>query len=146
MNATASLTETVQSMYAAFQRGDVAAILAQLHPEVKWGANVEPTAPGATVTPTFRGFSGPAEVGKFFELLGRDLEFHAFEPVSFTSNEREVISRVLIDTTVRPTKRRVRVESLHHFTFDAQGRLVRFREFTDTLAIAAAWESILAAK
>jgi ketosteroid isomerase-like protein len=142
MNSKPSLTEIVQEMYGSFGRGDLPAILARLHPEVKWGVNAEPADPGVGSTPLFRPFSGPTGVSDFFALLERELEFHAFEPVGFTANHAEVVARLFIDTTVRATRRRVRVESLHHFTFDSAGKLVRFREFTDTLAIAAAWGAV----
>jgi ketosteroid isomerase-like protein len=144
MNSTLFLSETVQSMYAAFGRGDIPAILAQLHPDVKWSINADPAAPGTRVVPVFRLFTGPGQVAEFFAQLGSELEFHTFEPQSFMANDSEVVARVIIDTTVRKTRRRVRVESLHHFTFDGSGRVVRFREFTDTLAVAAAWGAIAA--
>lgn len=146
MNATASLTEIVHSLYAAFGRGDIAAILAQLRPDVKWGLNADPAAPGAAATPILRMFNGAADVANFFAIIGHDLEFHSFEPIGFTSNANEVVARVLIDATVKKTKRRMCVESLHHFTFDAEGRLVRFREFTDTLAVAASWDTVRTAQ
>lgn len=146
MSTKLNLTETVQDMYAAFGHGDIPAILARLHPEVKWGLNVDLVAPGASGSALFRLFTGPAGVGEFFALLARDLEFHSFEPVGFTANHLEVVGRVFIDSSVKSTRRRVRVESLHHFTFDSDGKLVRFREFTDTLAIASAWGTVVAAR
>jgi len=145
MNKEIPLVEIVQSLYAAFGRGDVPTILAALHEEVKWGLNADPAAPGASAVGTFRLHAGRADVANFFSGLARDLEFHTFAPQSFAAGPREVVSRVIIDTTVRDTGRRVRVESLHHFTFDDGGRVIRFREFTDTLAVAAAWGKIKAA-
>ena len=79
------------------------------------------------------------------EGLARDLDFHAFAPQSFTAGTREVACVVAIDATVRSTGRRIRVESLHHFMFDDTGKVSRFREFTDTLAVATAWGTIKAA-
>jgi uncharacterized protein len=143
MSSKLPLTEIVQEMYAAFGRGDVPAILARLHPGVKWGLNADPAAPGFAGTPVFRPFSGATGVSDFFALPARELEFHAFQPVGFTANHAEVAARVFIDTTVRRTRRRIRVESLHHFTFDSAGKLVRFREFTDTLALAGAWAAVV---
>jgi ketosteroid isomerase-like protein len=134
-----SLVETVQSMYAAFGRGDIMSVLAPMHPDVKWSINVDPAVPGASAVPVFRPFNGAADVANFFAYLSRDLDFHSFEPLSFTSSALEVVARVQMDLTVRPTKRRMQTESLHLFTFNGEGRLVRFREYSDTLAVAAAW-------
>ena len=49
-----------------------------------------------------------------------------------------------VDLTVRSTGRRMQTESIHYFTFGADGKLTRFMEYTDTLAIAAAWDVIQA--
>ncbi len=145
MNKNIPLTTVVQNLYAAFARGDITTLLAGLREDVRWGLNVEPAAPGASAVPTFRACSGRVEVAEFFAGLGRDLEFHTFAPQSFTAGAREVACLLVIETTVRATGRRVRVESLHHFSFDETGLVSRFREFTDTLAVAAAWGKITAA-
>ena len=137
-----SLVETVQSMYAAFGRGDIISLLAALHPNVEWSINVDPHAPGARIVPLFRVFTGANDVANFFAYLSRDFEVHSFEPVGFLVNSSEVASRVLIDMTIRPTHRRLRLESIHLFTFNAEGRVIRFREFSDTLAATAAWGGI----
>ena len=144
MNPNRSLIEVVQSLYAAFGRGDIPTVLAGLRADVQWSTNVDPTAPGVSAIPLFRVFSGRADVANFFTALGRDLEFHVFEPQSFMSNDREVASRLLIETTVRSTGKRLREEALHVFTFDEAGMVARFREFADTLGAAAAWEKVRA--
>jgi len=145
MSKTLPLTTVVQNLYAAFGRGDVPTILAGLREDVVWGLNADPASPSAAAIPTFRLHSGRADVASFFSGLGRDLEFHTFVPQSFTAGPRAVACLVVIETTVRATGRRLRVESLHHFTFDEAGLVSHFREFTDTLAIAAAWGKIKAA-
>lgn len=145
MNKAAPLTTVVQNLYAAFGRGDIATILAALREDVRWGLNVSSASPGASAVPTFRARSGRAEVAEFFAELSRDLEFHTFAPQSFTAGSREVACLLVIEATVRATGRRIHVESLHHFTFDEAGLVSRFREFTDTLAVAGAWEKIKAA-
>jgi uncharacterized protein len=142
---TVSLVETVQSLYAAFGRGDIASVLAGLRPDVNWAINADPANPTAATIPILRPFTGRADVGQFFSALARDMEFHVFEPVGFTSGPREVAARIKIEATVRTTRRRMKVDSLHHFTFDESGLVSAFREFTDTLAIAAAWGRIPAA-
>jgi uncharacterized protein len=142
MSNNPSNTQTVQTMYAAFGRGDIAGVLAHLSDDVDWRLNVDQTAPGAKAVPDFRPFRGRADVQNFFNLLGSDLEFHSFEPQSFLAGDNEVAARVIMEMTVRKTGRRLRLESMHVFTFDAAGRITRFREFLDTLAAAAAWGSV----
>lgn len=132
-------TEQVQALYAAFGRGDVSTLLASLHPEVDWKLNVDPAAPGAKHISDFRPFRGRDEVGQFFAGLARDLEFHAFTPTAFFAGGDEVLARVHMELTVRSTGRHLSVESIHAFAFDAQGLVTRFREYLDTLGVAAAW-------
>ncbi len=145
MNSHPAILESVQTMYAAFGRGEIPAILARLADNVDWRLNVDPTAPGAGSIPTFRTFRGPKDVGEFFAALDRDLEFHHFNPVAFLSGGHVVAARVQMELTVRRTKRRLRLESMHVFTFDGAGRVTQFHEFTDTLGIAAAWGAVRAA-
>ena len=140
-----SLIEVVQTMYAAFGRGEIPAVLARLSPDVDWRISVDPKAPGVAQIPTLGVFRGQKGVGEFFSTLARDLEFHTFQPTTFLAGANEVVSRVTIEVTVRSTKRRVRVESFHVFTFDGNGHVTQFREYSDTLAIAAAWGVIKAA-
>ena len=142
MTKNPSPTQVVQTMYAAFGRGDIAGVLAHLSDDVDWQLNVDSSAPGAKHVPDFRPFRGRAAVQEFFQLIGADLEFHAFEPQAFFAGEHEVAVRVRMDLTVRKTGRRLKVESMHVFSFDAAGRITRFREYLDTLAAAAAWDVV----
>lgn len=137
-----TLTTAVQQLYAAFGRGDIPALLAALHPEIDWRLNVDPHAPGAARIPDFQPFHGREGVARFFQDIGRDLEFHAFTPEAFFEGKNEVIVRVHMTITVRPTGKSLTVESLHAFSFDAEGRITRFREYLDTLAAATAWDVV----
>jgi uncharacterized protein len=136
--------QTIQTMYAAFGRGDIPGILAHLTDNVEWRLNVDQNAAGAKAVPDFRPFRGRADVQEFFTAIGRDLEFHSFEPVSFLVGGQEVAARVFMELTVRRTGRRIRLESMHHFTFDEKGRVTRFVEFLDSLGVASAWGAVQA--
>lgn len=136
---------TVQRLYAAFGRGDIATILASLHPAVDWRVNVEPGAPGAAAIPTFKPCRSPGDVGAFFAALAQTADIHAFQPVSILGNDREAAARGFIEFTARATGRRLKMEFMHHFAFDAQGRLTRFVDFFDTLGEAWAMGVIKAA-
>jgi hypothetical protein len=139
MTKNPSPTQIVQTMYAAFGRGDIAGVLAHVTETIDWRINVDPAAPGAKAVPILRPFRGRGDVQEFFGILARDLEFHSFEPVAFLTGENEVAARVRMEWTVRKTGQRAREESIHLFTFDEKGQVSRFVEFTDTLTAAAAW-------
>ena len=147
MNQTSSsvqtpLVEIVQSLYAAFGRGDIPSLLAGVSSEVDWGINVDPSAPGAKRIPDFRRFRGRDGVRAFFSIIDAELEFHSFVPVSFLSGGNEVVARVQMDLTVKSTGRRMSSESMHLFVFDEARQLIRFTEYMDTLASASAWDVI----
>jgi len=143
---TASQIETVKSLYAAFSRGDIQAIVDRSHENIDWHLNVDQSAPGAKAVPDFKRFHGRAGVKEFFETIGRDIQFNSFEPVAFLEGGNEVVARVFMDLTIKKTGRPLRIESLHHFTFEQGGLLTRFVEFFDTLGAAAAWDVIQAKK
>ncbi|HUR59513.1 MAG TPA: nuclear transport factor 2 family protein [Opitutaceae bacterium] len=144
MSTAPNHVTTVQTMYAAFGRADMPGLLAHVSEDVDWRINVDPQAPGAAAVSDFRPFRGKKGVSEFFAIIGRDVEFHSFQPLSFLTGGNEVAVRVLFDGTIRPTGRRVKVEAIHHFTFNERGHVTRFLESFDTLAVAAAWNAVKA--
>ncbi len=72
-------TATVLSLFAAFQVGDLEALLETVHPDSTW------TYYGANPHPTRAEFHGRAAVRRFFEGILRRLEMTAFntgEPIA----------------------------------------------------------------
>lgn len=129
----------VQELYAAFGRGDLPALLALLHPEVEWAANVDSSIPAAGAVPCYEPGRGHAFVGRYFGLLLRGYEMHGFNPVGFMAGGPEVAVRVQVDFTIRSTGRRIKSEVIHHWIVGADGLVTRFRDFEDTLAWVCAW-------
>jgi len=123
--------DLVRSLYTAFGRGDVKTVLDNLDPAVTWSSNCGPAIPWGG---TRHGIAGAAS---FFEALGGNLDFEKFEPREFFAADGTVI--VLGHTQARPKRNGHRFDSdwVHVFTI-ANGKVVRFREFYDTAAVAAA--------
>jgi ketosteroid isomerase-like protein len=121
-----SNTQIVQSIYEAFGRGDIPAILERLHPDVEWEHDM--VAHGIPwVTPR----KGRAGVVQFFEGL-QGLDFHVFEPFTLLEGPGQVMGLIRLEATVRATGKRVKDLEAHLFTFDDAGRITRFRHFVDT--------------
>ena len=135
--AGANLVGQVQAMYAAFERGDLASILSHLADEVDWATNVSPEVPGCASSPAYRPCHGRAAVPQFFESNAASFEFHRFAPRAFLTNGQEVAVTVEFELTARRTGRRFSTEAMHLWTFDADGQVVRFREFEDTALVIA---------
>lgn len=119
--------ETVQSIYAAFGRGDVPAILARLSEEVEWeyGASI-------TGVPWLEPRRGRDAVAGFFEAL-QDLEFRHFEPKTLLEDGDVVVSLIDVELVVRSTGRTIREEDeVHVWRFDGEGRVARFCHRVDS--------------
>ena len=128
-------TRIVQDAYAAFGRGDVAAILATLDDNVIWKA-VYGAGPQV---PTSGERRGKAAVGDFFKLLGESLQFERFEPRKFVAQGDTVA--VLGSYAARASTGR-RIESDWVMIFEVRdGKIRSFQEFTDSAALNAAFET-----
>lgn len=122
----------IQSLYAAFGRGDVPFILANLADSIEWVSTGDAGAiPWAGIR---RGRQGTLS---FFEALGSNLEFELFEPAQFAADGDLIFVRGRTVAKVKGTGRRFDSEWVHIFTI-ANGRITRFQEFYDTAAIVAA--------
>jgi ketosteroid isomerase-like protein len=129
----------VQELYAAFGRGDLSAILARMHPDVEWAANVDYSLPAAQAVPCYEPGRGWDFVARYFERVRQGYEMHTFTPVGFMTGGTEVAVRINVDFTIRPTNQRIVTEVLHHWIVDENGLVTRFRDFEDTLAWSTAW-------
>lgn len=117
---------TVQSIYEAFGRGDIPAILERLHPDVEWEHDSADHG-----VPWLAPRRGREAVLQFFEAL-QALEITRFEPLGFLAGQDQVAGTVRLHATHRVTGKEIRDLELHLFSFDAQGRVSRFRHFVDT--------------
>src|SRR5436190_23468690 len=73
-NHTASIdddpkVQAVQRLYAAYGRGDIDAVLAELADDVDWAAEAS-----GTTAPWWGRFHGKAEVPRFFKEIGANIE------------------------------------------------------------------------
>jgi ketosteroid isomerase-like protein len=118
--------KTVEAIYAAFGRGDMETILGALSEHVEWEHDaVDHGIPWLTPR------QGRAEVAGFFEAL-RALEIRRFEPKRILAESNVVVAVIHVGITVRATGRAINDVELHLWTFDAQGKVVRFRHIVDT--------------
>jgi len=122
----------VQSLYAAFGRGDMETLIAALADDIEW------ISPGPSDAIAFAGHRrGVPEVMQFFAALNGALEFEKFEPQEFIAQGDKVVvigvSRVRGRGTGRSTDNDwVAVITLRN------GKVIRYRLYEDTIALAAA--------
>jgi ketosteroid isomerase-like protein len=122
----------VQSLYAAFQRGDIATIADAARPDTVWQVH------GRTKDhPSIGRHKGPQGVQKFFGIVAETQDVSAFSPHDFYAVGDTVFVRGHYACTMRKTGKPVSSEWLHRFTV-GDGKLLGFEEFTDTAQFAKA--------
>ncbi|MBP6902730.1 MAG: nuclear transport factor 2 family protein [Burkholderiaceae bacterium] len=123
--------DTVRAIYAAFGRGDLLGLLAQLHPQIDWGVSV--AAPGAEQVPMLRHGVGHEAVQRYFAGVAR-LEFLRFEVGRFLADQEVVVTEIEFEARHRGNGRSISSAELHHWTVD-RGLAIRFRPYVDTAAL-----------
>ena len=126
--------ESIQAVYEAFGRGDIAAILDRLADDVAW----DQEAPGYGI-PIFEPGVGKEHAARFFEAL-QDLEFLQFEPTNFLSGGNQVAVPINIKVEVTSTGKTVEALELHLWTFGDDGRVSRFFHCIDRHAFVLAYD------
>lgn len=128
--------QAVQSIYAAFGRGDIPAILSHLHSEVAWDPGMSADGP-----PWLRPRTGRADVANFFATLAA-LDFKKFEPKALLDGGDCVMALIDIEFVVKATGRVIREdEEAHVWHFNGDGLVTVFRHKVDTHQHWTAWQA-----
>jgi ketosteroid isomerase-like protein len=126
--------EAIQKMYAAFGRGDLAAIMEDLADDVSWEVNSQ----AAASIPWYAPLKGKKDVPSFFRALAETVEYRRFEPQAFAATGDVVYCTVSFDMIFKKNQQKVTSIMFHRFTF-RNGRVVNVRTGEDTAQTLAAW-------
>lgn len=118
--------QTVQSIYESFGRGDVDAILAELTDDVDWA-----TEPDSSIAAWHGPHLGKGEVPRFFTELGNAVQVSEFTPLTFATNETDVLTVIRFGITVISTGRSGTMD-LHHWWRFRAGKVCLYRGTEDT--------------
>ena len=118
--------ETVRSVYEAFGRGDIDFILSQVSDDVDWAS-----CPDSDIAPWHGIHRGKAEVPSFFKALGATLEITDFTPLSFASNETDVMVVTHFAATAPATGKSAAMD-IHHWWRFRDGKIYLYRGTEDT--------------
>lgn len=119
--------ETIRTAYDAFARGDVPAVLAVLAPDVSW-TEAEGFPYGGT-------YSGPDAVLKgVFMKLGTEWDGFSAVPHEFVAQGDTVISLGQYGGKYKITGKSFSAPFAHVWDF-RNGKVVRFRQYTDTVLV-----------
>ena len=118
--------QIAKNAYAAFGRGDIAAILEVLDEKIVW------TTPGNLPDSGTR--RGRAEVAQFFQSVTSTWDFQAFEPRDYIASGDQVAVVGSYTVTARSTGRQATGEWVMVWKF-RDGKVTNFQEYTDTAAL-----------
>lgn len=118
--------KTVQRVYEAFGRGDVATILDAVADDVNWAAEA-----ASTVAPWYGNRTGKSGVAAFFEAFGTTMEVEEFTPLTFAANDDDVLAVVRFRVKARATGQRAAMD-LHHWFTLRDGKISYYRGTEDT--------------
>jgi len=112
--------QLVKSIYAAFQKNDVPAIVEFITDDCQWGIRTS-----ASEVPWHRSFNGKQQVPNFFKALAEEVTYTKFEPQSFLASDDHVCCVVAYEMTVKRTGKVVKGNETHHF-FVKNNRITQF--------------------
>jgi ketosteroid isomerase-like protein len=128
--------QVVQEIYAAFQRGDIEAVLKPLADDVQWWvAGSQESVPYAGTR------AGREQVAQFFVTLGEVVEYERFEPSEYIAQGDQVVALGRDRRRFKSTNNVIENEWAMVFTL-RQGKVAAFRAYDDTEAAAAALRAI----
>jgi len=127
----ATPTEIIQSMYAAFGRGDIPSLLEMLTDDVHWEHK------GSVDLPYIGVFRGKAAVAKWFGHVAENDDIQAFEPREFLAGADHVTVLGWERTRALPKGKVFESDWVHVFNLRG-GKCCRFIGTFDSAAVAAA--------
>jgi ketosteroid isomerase-like protein len=137
---TNTITDTAQAhlaavgrLYAAYGRGDMDGVLAEVADDVDWAAEA-----ASTTLPWYGPHHGKPEVPRFFKAIAATIDISEFEIVGLASNETDVVATVHWTFTVKTTGKTASMYMQHWWRF-ADDNIVFFRGSEDSEQSAAAF-------
>ena len=132
-------TKLVQQIYEHFKWGHIKALLNLLSINIEW------QLPEIENVPFAGRRRGHEEMGQFFESLVDTQEVQHFEPREFIARGDKVLALGHYAFRVKSTGREFGGDFAHVFTVH-DGKVVRFHEYMDTAAAAAAHRKDISAE
>ena len=117
----------VKSIYEAFGRGDVPAVLASMSPEVRWHE-----AEGNPYMPSGEAWVGQdALVKHLFTRIGAEWDGFTIHIKSVYGSGDHVIVEARYSGTYKPTGKSIDAQACHVWTVK-DGKAAKFQQYTDT--------------
>jgi len=118
--------KTIHTIYEAFGRGDLPAILDAVTDDVDWATDTT-----STVAPWYGLRNGKAGVTAFFEAFGSAMDVEEFTPRSFAANDTDVLSVFRGRAKAGGTGKTIDMNLHHYFVFQGS-KIAYYRGTEDT--------------
>jgi ketosteroid isomerase-like protein len=125
--------EVIKGIYEAFSRGDIAAVLARMRADARWGFNVADSD-----VPWHRQATGPDEIMRSLSLFAEHCQVTRFEPRRYIASGEDVVVDVGLSYVLKKTGSPLELEQLHWWSL-TDGRVARLVHFEDTAQVISAW-------
>ena len=122
----------VRQGYEHFKSANIQALLGLFSEDIQW------ELPEMQNVPFSGKRRGREQVGQFFASLSKEQEVVQFEPREFIADDKQVVVLGHYSWRVKSTGQKFESDWAHVFTVRG-GRIVRFREYTDSAAATAAY-------
>jgi uncharacterized protein len=132
-------TQLIKDAYAAFQRGDVKAILDSLDDNVVWQGVIgtEGVLPQSGVR------RGRAAVAEFFKQVADSTDFTEFTPQTFVAQGDIVVALGRYSAKLKPSGGSMSSSWVMVFTLK-NGKVIDFKEYSDSAQIVRAYKGVAA--
>ena len=117
---------TIESLYEAFGRGDVEAILAHVADDVDWAADAR-----SDDAPWYGRRTSKDEVARFFGDIAGAIQVLEFTPVALAANDDAVFAFIRFSYRGLESGREATVNLHHYFRF-RDGKIAYYRGSEDT--------------
>jgi uncharacterized protein len=123
----------LKSLYDAFGKGDIPAVLGMMSPDIKWYE-----AEGNPYMPSGKAWVGPdAVLNNLFMRIGAEWDGFTVHPRSFYGAGDSVIVEGRYSGTYKPTGKSIDAQMCH--VWDVKdGKAARFQQYVDTAQIQSA--------
>jgi ketosteroid isomerase-like protein len=121
-----------QGIYSAFGNGDIPSMLTLLADDIEW------EHPGPSEIPWAGSFHGHDGVVSFFTAITENADFLGFEPQTFVADGDRVLVLGSERLKNKANNREWETGWCHDYTLK-DGKVTKFREFTNTAAVASAF-------
>ena len=127
-------TKIVQDAFAAFGKGDITTLLGLMADDIVW----QPVMGTAPHVPFSASRQGKPAVAEFFQQVATSEDFTQFEPREFIAQGNDVVAIGHYRAVAKATGKSFEADFAMAFTVK-DGKVARFREFTDSAAVNAAF-------